>query len=46
MSPFFFTHGYYINPISIKEGNTPILNRTSPRRASEAFVKRLREATD
>jgi transposase InsO family protein len=46
MSPFFFTHGYHVDPISIKEGNTPILNRTSPRRASEAFVKRLREATD
>jgi hypothetical protein len=46
MLPFFFTHGYYVDPISIEEGNTPILNRTSPRRAGEAFVKRLREATN
>jgi hypothetical protein len=46
MSPFFFTHGYHVDPISIEEGNGSIPAGTGPQRAGEAFVKRLREATD
>jgi hypothetical protein len=46
ISPFFFTHGYHVDPIGIEEGNPSIPNRTSPKRAGETFVKRLREATD
>jgi hypothetical protein len=30
MSPFFFTHGYYIDLISIEEGNLSIINSTRP----------------
>jgi hypothetical protein len=46
ISPFFFTHSYYVDPIGIEEGNLSIPNGTGPKRAGETFVKRLREATD
>lgn len=47
LSPFFFTHGYHIDPLGIDDGNiTPADKITPPIVAGESFVKRLREATD
>ena len=47
ISPFFFTHGYHIDPIGIETANFTEGSRgIGPELAGEAFVKRLREATD
>lgn len=46
ISPFFFTHGYHIDPIGIDEAGQLQDALTSPEKAGEAFVNRLREATD
>ena len=43
---FFFTHGYYIDPIGIDEAGQLESALTLPRKAGEMFVNRLREATD
>ena len=44
MSPFFFTHGYHIDPISLDE--TPAAPPSSGRGLAEAFVARMQEATE
>lgn len=47
LSPFFFTHGYHVDPLSINDNNTTRTDKTTPPTAAgESFVKRLREATD
>jgi hypothetical protein len=47
ISLFFFTHGYHVDPIGIETANlTEGLRGIGPELAGEAFVKRLREATD
>jgi len=48
LSPFFFTHGYHIDPLGIEDSSTNALGTmmTQPARAGETFVNRLREATD
>jgi hypothetical protein len=46
ISPFFFTHGYYINPIGLDEASQLQDALTPPGMAGEMFVNRLREATD
>lgn len=46
LSPFFFTHGFHVDPIGIEDSNSGISEVMGPRRAGETFVKRLREATD
>lgn len=44
LSPFFYTHGYHIDPIDIKE---PLrADNKSPIAMAESMVKRLREATE
>ena len=45
ISPFFFTHGYHVDPIGIEVANVTE-GTTGPGRAGEVFVKRLRDATD
>lgn len=45
LSPFFFTHGYHIDPIALNEGSSE-MTLTRPEAAGQAFVDRLREATD
>lgn len=45
LSPFFFTHGYHIDPIALDEGLSET-TLTRPEVAGRAFVDRLREATD
>ena len=44
LSPFFFTHGYHIDPVRLELGN--IENLVPPEKAGEAFLSRLRDATD
>ena len=46
LSPFFFTHGYHVDPIALDEitDSTTILTR--PEAAGQAFVERLQEATN
>ncbi|CEJ61941.1 hypothetical protein PMG11_03668 [Penicillium brasilianum] len=46
ISPFFFTHGYHVDPIGIDEAGQLEGALTPPRKAGETFVNRLREATD
>ncbi|OKO99443.1 Transposon Ty3-I Gag-Pol polyprotein, partial [Penicillium subrubescens] len=46
ISPFFFTHGYHVDPIGIDEAGQLEDALTPPRKAGETFVNRLREATD
>jgi hypothetical protein len=46
ISPFFFTHGYHIDPIGIDEADQLQDALTQPEKAGETFVNRLREATD
>ena len=45
LSPFFFTHSYYIDPISLDKGSS-ITTLTRLEVAGEAFVDRLKEAID
>ena len=45
LSPFFFTHGYHIDPIALDDA-IPIDRTTLPERSGHTFVDRLREATD
>lgn len=45
LSPFFFTHGYHIDPIALDEGSCET-TLTRPEAAGQAFVDRLKEATD
>jgi hypothetical protein len=47
LSPFFFTHGYHIDPIGLSEevAASEIL-RTPPEEAGQRFVSRLKEASD
>ena len=48
LSPFFFTHGYHVDPIALPDQPTPSDKNALrvPERAGETFVERLREATD
>jgi transposase InsO family protein len=46
ISPFFFTHGYHVDLISLDETSQLQDVLTPPRIAGETFVNRLREATD
>jgi hypothetical protein len=46
ISPFFFMHEYYINPIGLDEASQLQDALTPPGMAGEMFVNRLREATD
>jgi hypothetical protein len=46
ISPFFFTHGYHVNPIGLDEANQLQDVLTPPGMAGEMFVNHLREATD
>lgn len=46
LSPFFFTHGYHIDPISLDDSGTLREALLPPERAGETFVKRLRDATE
>jgi transposase InsO family protein/predicted aspartyl protease len=46
MSPFFATHGYHIDPISINEDVPLRTSGSSPIAKGEAFVARLKEASD
>jgi transposase InsO family protein len=46
LSPFFFTHGYHVDPIKIEETEESREPHTRPGIAGETFVNRLREATD
>jgi predicted aspartyl protease len=46
MSPFFVTHGYNVDPIEIDEPLRTISTSRSPIERGEAFVSRLREASD
>ena len=48
LSPFFFTHGYHVDPIGIDDAQDPreIQEMLPPERAGETFVNRLRDATD
>lgn len=46
ISPFFFTHGYHVDPIGIDEAGQLDDALTPPQKAGETFVNRLREATD
>ena len=45
LSPFFFTHGYHIDPIALEEAK-PIETRTLPERSGRDFIQRLRDATE
>ena len=46
LSPFFFTHGYHIEPIGLlKQGNVQEA-ASGPENAGEKFVNRLRDATE
>lgn len=44
MSPFFFTHGYHIDPIAMDHG--PPAKAGSRQEVADAFLNRLREAQD
>jgi transposase InsO family protein len=46
ISPFFFTHGYHVDPIGLDESNQLQDTLLRPETAGETFVNRLREATD
>ena len=46
LAPFFFTHGYHIDPIGLEDTGTFQGTLQPPEQAGEAFVNRLREATD
>lgn len=46
LSPFFFTHGYHVDPISLDDAGTFQEALLPPERAGETFVKRLRDATE
>jgi hypothetical protein len=46
ISPFFFTHGYYINLIGLDKASQLQDALTPPGMAGEMFMNRLREATD
>ena len=46
ISPFFFTHGYHVDPIGLDESNQLQETLTRPELAGETFVNRLQEATD
>jgi transposase InsO family protein len=46
ISPFFFTHGYHINPISLNKASQLQDALTPPGMAGEMFINRLREATN
>jgi hypothetical protein len=45
LSPFFFTHGYHIDPIGLDDVEEP-QSTLLPEKAGETFVNRLRDATD
>jgi hypothetical protein len=46
ISPFFFTHGYHINPIGLDKASQLQDALTPPGMAGEMFVNRLWEATN
>jgi transposase InsO family protein len=46
ISPFFFTHGYHVDPIGLDKASQLQDVQTPPGMAGEMFVNRLREATD
>jgi RNase H-like domain found in reverse transcriptase/Reverse transcriptase (RNA-dependent DNA polymerase)/Integrase zinc binding domain len=45
-SPFFFTHGYHIDPIGLADAGPIQDGLRAPEEAGEAFVNRLKEASD
>ncbi|OAQ61360.1 Pol [Purpureocillium lilacinum] len=44
LSPFFFTHGYHLDPVQVKEALRP--DGKSPAAKAEGIVKRFQEATE
>lgn len=46
LAPFFFTHGYHIDPIGLEDDGNLQDNAKGPERAGRDFVDRLREASD
>lgn len=46
LSPFFFTHGYHIDPIALDETTSSATALTHPEAAGQAFVDRLQDATN
>jgi transposase InsO family protein len=44
ISPFFFTHGYHVEPISVNE--TLRINEESPITAAETLINKFKEATE
>ncbi|THC88327.1 hypothetical protein EYZ11_012225 [Aspergillus tanneri] len=46
LSPFFFTHGYHIDPVALQDAKEIDGELQVPEQAGEAFVKRLEEATN
>jgi hypothetical protein len=46
LSPFFFTHGYHVDPIALEENGLPQGPQNGPERAGEEFMNRFRNATE
>lgn len=46
LSPFFFTHGYHVDPVALEDDGLPQGPQNGPERAGEEFMNRLRHATE